>query len=192
MLAASDHVATVAEEEPDEAEPGLEAEALDNGSEAAGDPQTDTGVREEAHVRLEGRSGHGFVQHRFTELDILVLKLERGEATYEEIQMLSELMGESVGVGMSDPSLGVARVGKVELVSRRVDRDGKVKTKLRVGELRCNKCMVRYKDHLIMRDNETLSDDIFVTSEMMRVSRSVCLSFGSKRMWACWYVIICE
>lgn len=86
-------------------------------------------------------------EHRFTELDLLVLRLERGEATYEEIQMLSDLMGSSSShsLGLSEPGLGrgLQKIGIIEVVSRRIDKDGKVKTKFRVKDgVRCNKCMI--------------------------------------------------
>ncbi|KAG0144185.1 hypothetical protein CROQUDRAFT_672522 [Cronartium quercuum f. sp. fusiforme G11] len=88
------------------------------------------------------------VTHDFTELDLLILKLERGEATYEEIILISELMGskKDQDEGLSDINLikSLIKFNKVELIYRRISEEGKIKTKLRVGKdgVRCNKCMI--------------------------------------------------
>lgn len=81
----------------------------------------------------------------YTDLDVLLSRLEDQESAstnYDELIMLGEVLGPArpVGASLSDiETLGVARV---ELERKRIDKQGRTKTKLSVVGLRCMDCSV--------------------------------------------------
>ncbi|KAK4048366.1 hypothetical protein OIO90_005836 [Microbotryomycetes sp. JL221] len=85
---------------------------------------------------------------QFTELDLLLARLERDQATvsgtngdnYEDLNLLGEVLGPAKPPGASPEELETLAVARVECERRRVDKHGKVKVKLSVVGVRCTDC----------------------------------------------------
>lgn len=81
----------------------------------------------------------------YTDLDVLLSRLENAQngEDYDDLHLISEILGSARTSAAAQGIVEELPVGRVETVSRRVDKQGKVKQKLEVVGVRCNKCTVR-------------------------------------------------
>ncbi|KAM0748226.1 hypothetical protein T439DRAFT_328205 [Meredithblackwellia eburnea MCA 4105] len=117
-----------------------------------GQPGTQTfgGVEDE-----EGRGGGIGERDRrasdefvYTDLDLLLARLEladqrgRGEENYDDLLLITDLLGTALPTSSSTEEIDTLIFAPVELIRRRVDKNGKVKQKLSVVGVRCVDCMI--------------------------------------------------
>jgi hypothetical protein len=102
---------------------------------------TDPGQQQAAPAR------QGSVE--FTDLDLLASRLELEGAHYDELAAIAEFIGPAKETRASAEDLANVGVGVVELLSRRVNKEGKVKQKLGVAGIRvekCGICLAQFRD----------------------------------------------
>ncbi|KDN51965.1 hypothetical protein K437DRAFT_221375 [Tilletiaria anomala UBC 951] len=78
----------------------------------------------------------------FTDLDVLASRLEQDGDHYEALAALGEFLGPAVETRATAEEIAELPVAKVELVSRRRTKDGKIKQKLSVTGLRVDRCTI--------------------------------------------------
>ena len=82
----------------------------------------------------------------YSELDLLLARLEfpteadQQGGNYDDLLLVGELLGNAKQPGCSPAELGDLNVAKVELLSRRVDKQGRIKSKMSVTGVRCIDC----------------------------------------------------
>ena len=77
-----------------------------------------------------------------TDLDVLASRLEHEGDHYEAITALGEFLGPAVETRATAEEINELPVAKVELVSRRVTKTGKIKQKLEVAGVRVDRCLI--------------------------------------------------
>lgn len=81
----------------------------------------------------------------YTDLDLLLARLEvQGGENYDDLLLVGEMLGPASpsSVGCTADEIDSLPVAPVELVRRRVDKQGRVKQKLSVVGVRCIDCAV--------------------------------------------------
>lgn len=91
----------------------------------------------------------------YSELDVLLARLEfpaesaPAGGDYDDLLMVSELLGTARSPGCTPAELEQLAVGKVELERRRIDKNGKTKSKMSIVGVRCVDCAIcmgRFKE----------------------------------------------
>ncbi|CEH12760.1 FOG: Predicted E3 ubiquitin ligase [Ceraceosorus bombacis] len=78
----------------------------------------------------------------FTDLDFLASRLEQAGDHYDELTTLAEFLGPSKETRATVEEMSNLAVGRVELLSRRTTKEGKIKQKLGVAGVRVDKCAI--------------------------------------------------
>ena len=101
----------------------------------------------------------------YTDLDALLARIDREQQAapddgrhYEDYLTVQEVLGTARPTNVvTNADWDLLSVARVELESRRVDKNGKVKTKLACAGVRVNKCTVRYPP-LLLRNAHVATD----------------------------------
>ncbi|KAL8292647.1 hypothetical protein RQP46_001259 [Phenoliferia psychrophenolica] len=94
----------------------------------------------------------GTDEYVYTDLDLLLARLEEAEGTgtnYDDLLLVGEMLGQVQSAGCTTDEIEQLPFAPVELVRRRVDKQGRVKQKLAVVGVRCidcNVCLARFRE----------------------------------------------